>query len=158
MDTLPKKETEEDELKKCEQEKKEYLEGWQRAKADLINYKNDEGKRFEDMARFVSSSFLQDILPILDSFDLAVKTLGEAHSDGEMKGMALIRLQLLDMLKKRGLVQIAVAHGEHFNPEKHESVGELDSDVPSGTIAEEIQRGYMLRDRVLRPARVRIAK
>lgn len=142
-------------LASCEKERKEYLEGWQRAKADHINYRNDEGKRFEDMARFVTAGLIQEVLPVLDSFDLA---LGHGVAPDVEKGVLLIRSQFEDILKKRGLEQISVAVGEEFNPERHESIGEVESDVPAGTVAEVVQRGYMFRDKVLRPVRVRLAK
>lgn len=144
-----------EELKKCETERKEYLDGWQRAKADHINYKKDEGKRFEDLAQFVTAGFIQDILPVLDSFDLA---LGHRLAPDVEKGVLLIKSQFEDVLKKRGLEQIKVLPGEEFNPEKHESIGEMESNQPAGTIAEEVQRGYTLRGRVLRPVRVRLSK
>ncbi len=144
-----------EELKKCETERKEYLEGWQRAKADFINYKNDEGRRFEDMARFVTTGLIQEVLPVLDNFDLA---LGHGLPSEIERGVLLIRSQFEDILKKRGLEQIKVAVGEEFNPEKHESIGEVESDKSAGTIAEVVQRGYFFREKVLRPARVRLAK
>lgn len=144
-----------DSLERCEKERKEYLEGWQRAKADHINYKNDEGKRFEDMARFVTAGLTQEILPVLDSFDLA---LGHGLPSDVEKGVLLIRSQFEDILKKRGLEQIMVAVGDEFNPERHESIGEIESGLPAGTVAGVVQRGYVFRDRVLRPARVRLAK
>lgn len=142
-------------FKKCESERKEYLEGWQRAKADFINYRNDEGKRFEDMGRFVSASLIQEVLPALDSFDLA---LGHNLSSETEKGVLLIRSQFEDILKKRGMEHIMVNPGEEFNPEKHESVGEVESKHPAGTVVEVVQKGYTLRGKVLRPARVRLSK
>lgn len=144
-----------EELKKCDAEKKEYLDGWQRAKADYINYRKDEGKRFEDMARFVTAGLVDDMLPILDSFDLALAH-GLPHE--AEKGILLIRAQFEDVLKKRGITEIKVGDGEGFNPEKHESLGEVESEHTAGTVAEVVQKGYMFGERVLRPARVRIAK
>ena len=150
-----------DELSQCKAQAQEYLNGWQRAKADFVNYKNDEARRLEDTARFMTRSLMQDLLPLLDSFELALKHFGAEKTAGESeqeKGMLLIRSQMMDILKKRGLAAIAVTIGEPFNPEKHEALGEMEADVPSGSIAEEIQKGYMLQGRVLRPARVRVAK
>jgi molecular chaperone GrpE len=162
-----------DELKQCESERKEYLDGWQRAKADHVNYRNDEGKRFEDMARFVTTGLIQDILPVLDSFaalenifkgeprpsedgrDLA---LGHGLPKEVERGVLLIRSQFEDILKKRGLAEINVQAGETFNPEVHESTGETESDQPPGSVAEVIQKGYTLGEKVLRPARVTLAK
>lgn len=144
-----------EELKKCEVGRKEYLEGWQRTKADHINYKNDEGKRIEDMARFLTAGLIQEILPVLDSFDLA---LGHSLSPEMERGILLIRSQFEDILRKRGLKTISVNAGEVFDPERHESIGEVEFDGQEGLIAQEVQRGYMLGNRVLRPARVRLSK
>ena len=147
-------------LRVCEDEKKNYLDGWQRAQADSVNYKKDEGKRLEDLGRFITQSLLQDVLPVLDSFDLALQSFratGGSTSQQE-QGVLMIRSQLTDVFKKRGVAQIEVAPGDEFNPEKHESIGEVESDKPAGTIAEEVQKGYMLAGRVIRPARVRLAK
>lgn len=144
-----------DELHRCEEDKKSYLEGWQRSKADYINYKNDEGRRLEDMARFITAGLIQEILPVLDSFDLAV---GHGLSPEIEKGILLIKAQFEDILKKRGLATIKIERGEEFNPEKHEGIGEVESSQPPGTITEEIQKGYLFRGKVLRPARVKIAK
>jgi len=141
-------------LKKCETERKEYLEGWQRAKADYINFKNDEGKRMEDMARFITSGLIQEILPVLDSFDLA---LGHGLPPELEKGVLLIKSQFEDILKKRGLEEIKVTPGEEFNPEKHESIGEMESAVTAGKIAEVVQRGYVFRERILRAAKIRLS-
>ena len=150
-----------DELAECTAKAQEYLNGWQRAKADFINYKNDEARRLEDTARYMTRSLMQDLFPLLDSFELALKHFGGEKTGNESeqeKGMLLIRSQLMDILKKRGLEAIALTMGEPFNPEKHEALGEVEADFPSGTIAEEIQKGYTLQGHVLRPARVRVAK
>lgn len=147
-------------LKACEEEKGGYLDGWQRAQADAVNYKKDEGKRLEDLGRFITQSLLQDMLPVLDSFDLALRSFNVTGMKGSQQeqGVLMIRSQLTDVFKKRGVAQIEVAPGEQFNPEKHESIGEIESDKPAGTIAEEVQKGYTLAGRVVRPARVRLAK
>ena len=138
----------------CEKEKKEYLEGWQRSRADFINYKKEEGRRMEDMARFVITGAVSDILPVLDSFDLAFQNLDKSQE----QGVLMIKIQLLDILRRRGLEIIQLKPGEDFNPEKHESIGEVESDHRAGTVVEEVQKGYLLRDKVLRPVRVRLAK
>ncbi len=144
-----------EELKKSEAERKEYLEGWQRAKADFVNYRKDESKRLEDIARFVGASLIEEILPVLDSFDLA---LNHDMPQETVKGILLIRSQFEDILKKRGLEEIGAKAGEEFNPEKHESIGEVESELPQGVVAQAVQRGYFLRGKVLRPVRVRLSK
>ncbi len=141
-------------LKHCETERKEYLDGWQRAKADLINYKKAERERFENLARFAAAGFAAELLPVLDSFHLA---LGPGFSSGTEKGVLLIKSQLEDILRKNGLEEIKVDQGEELNPEKHESVGETESENEAGTVAEVVQKGYTFNGRVIRPARVKIA-
>ena len=143
------------ELVRSEKERHEYLDGWQRAKADLINYKKDEGKRFEEMGQFVGMGLIQELLPVLDSFDMA---MAHGMTPEIEKGILLIRSQLMDVLKKKGIEEIAVSPGDGFNPAMHESMGEAESDHAAGTVANIIQKGYMLAGRVIRPARVRLSK
>lgn len=142
------------ELELAQRERKEYLDGWQRAKAELINYKKDEGKRFEEFVQFSGAALIRDILPVLDSFDLALANIPPETE----KGIILIRSQLEDTLRKHGLEEIAVNPGDDFRPEEQESLGETESDAPAGTVAEVLQRGYKLRGRMLRPARVKLSK
>lgn len=150
-----------EEFEKCATERQEYLEGWQRAKADFLNYKKEEGKRFEDLAQFITTGLIQDLLPALDSFDLALRSFQFSTSGAEQhvaeQGILLIRSQLTDVLKKRGL-EIISTEGQKFDPNFHEAIAEAESEKEEGTIVEEIQKGYLLRGRVIRPARVRIVK
>jgi len=143
-----------DDLKKSRDERGDYLAGWQRAKADLINYKKDEGKRLEEFARFATGDLIGDITQVLDSFDLALK---HAMPKDVEQGIILIRSQLEDTLKRRGL-EIISALGQPFDPSRHESVGEAESDGPEGMVSEELQKGYSLNGKVIRPARVKITK
>ncbi|MCX6702390.1 MAG: nucleotide exchange factor GrpE [Candidatus Wolfebacteria bacterium] len=140
-----------EELLKCQKEKEEYLDGWKRAKAELINYKKDEIKRLEEVLKFGQESLIKEILVVLDSFDLAIISEG-----GE--GLRLIKQQLEDVLKKNGLERIKIEAGEIFNPALHEAVSEVESDKPSGAIVEESGKGYLLNGKVVRPARVVVAK
>jgi len=143
-------------LAACEKEKTEYLDGWQRAKAEFINYKKDEGKRAVELAKFVVSGLLADLLPVLDSFDLALASLDEESK--EAKGVFLIRSQFLDALKKYELEAVTAGPGDKFDPARHESLGEIESEHPPGEIAEVVQKGYALNGKILRPVRVKISK
>lgn len=149
-------------LEQCRKERGEYLDGWQRAKADFINYKKDEAMRLEDIARFVAGGLLADLLPVLDSFDLALREKqiagGGEEAASRERGMLLVHSQFMDVLKKRGVGPLEVKKGDQFDPEKHESVGEIESDAPEGTVADVVQRGYVFGERVARPARVRLAR
>ena len=139
-------------------ERDEYLDGWKRAKADLANYKKDEAKRFAEVVRFSQESLVKELIPVLDSFDLALIS-EEVKSDSKTeKGLFLIRQQLEDVLRKNGLERIIVAPGDQFNPAIAEAIAEVPSDKPSGTIIEEVERGYFLHGKLIRPARVKVSK
>lgn len=145
----------EEQLKKCEAERDEYLNGWKRAKADYINKEKDETKRFEEVAKFANKELVRDLITILDSFDLAVSAMKDGEHSG---GFNLIRSQLEDTLKRHGLEQIAVAVGAPFDPGLHEAIAEVESESPPGTVAEEVERGFLFNGRVIRPARVKLSK
>ncbi|PJC25208.1 MAG: nucleotide exchange factor GrpE [Candidatus Tagabacteria bacterium CG_4_9_14_0_2_um_filter_41_11] len=141
-------------LKKCQELKEEYLNGWQRAKADLINARKDDERRNQDFAKFANFMLISDILPILDSFNLAL----ENEKDSKFsKGVLLIKIQLEDTLGKYGFSSIK-SMGEKMNLQLHEIVGEIESEKEEGIIIEEVQKGYLLHGRVIRPARVKISK
>ena len=144
------------ELEKISKERDEYLNGWKRAKADLINFQKDEGKRFEEAAKFAGVEIMKDLIPVLDSFNLAIAAL-EREGKTE-KGFYMIRTQLEDALRKRGLERIDVQAGQMFNPVVHEAVGEVESNEPGGSVAEIVEQGFILGGKVLKPARVRLAK
>lgn len=143
-------------LDECQKQCGEYLEGWKRAKADFINYKNDEAVRMENIVKFGNESFLYDLLSVLDSLDVGIMTL-EKDTDAH-KGMKLIHMQLEDVMKRHGLELINAPPGTKFNPAYHEAIEEIESDMPEGTIAEEVKRGYALHGKVIRPSKVKIAK
>jgi len=142
-----------------EKQRDEYLAGWQRAKADFINYKKDELRRLEEVAKYGAEDMMLEMVAILDSFDLAIAAL-EKQGAVE-KGVYMIRTQMEDALKKRGLEKINISPGDRFDPAFMESVAEADTPEggpPPGTVADEIEAGYRMHDKVLRPARVRISK
>ncbi len=141
-------------LKKCQELREEYLAGWQRAKADLINARKDDEKRNLEFAKFANSVLISEILPVLDSFDLAFT---EEKDSKFAKGIFLIKMQLEDVLRKYGLEPIKSV-GEKCNLQLHETVEEVKSEKEEGIITEEIQKGYLLHGKVLRPARVKISK
>lgn len=152
------KPSETDELLGCQKEKEEYLDGWKRAKADLINYKKDEAKRFESVIKFANESLVKDLILVLDSFDLALSALQNEADAKKEKGLYLIRQQLEDILKLSGLERIIISVGQPFDPSLQEAVSEVESDKTSGTIIEEVERGYLLNGKLIRPARVKVAK
>ena len=143
-------------LAAAEQQRDEYLAGWQRTKADFINYKKEEMKHLEDVARYGSEDLLKDLIGVLDNFDLGLRTLEKAGP--VERGIYLIRSQIEDILKKRGLEKVSVKAGDEFDPMIAEAMTEVPSDRPQGTIVEEVEPGYRLGDKILRPARVILSK
>lgn len=139
-----------DKLKKCQKEKEEYLNGWQRAKADFINARKEEEKKREEFIKFSNQMLMTDILPVLDSFELAIE-------NSKDKGFTLIRSQLSDVLEKYGIEEIK-SEQEKFNPNLHEVIEEVESEQESGIIIESVQKGYKLNNKTLRPAKVKISK
>ena len=146
----------EDALARSERERAEYLDGWKRVKAELSNYKKEETERMEAFVKFSNQALIHELVSILDSFDLGLTTFREG--DPAKNGMQQIRVQLEDVMRRFGLEQIPVTIGEAFNPARHEAIGEIDSDVPPHAIAREVSKGYALHAKVIRPARVMLAK
>ncbi len=139
-----------------EKQRDEYLAGWQRAKADFINYKREEMARLQEMAQYGSEDLIKDLVTVLDNFDLGLRAL-EKKGPVE-KGIYLIRSQIEDILKKRGLAKITIKPGDPFDPAVAEAMTEVASEQSPGTVVEEIEPGYKLHDKVLRAARVIVSK
>jgi molecular chaperone GrpE len=154
-----KKEEPKEDIEKIKREKDEYLDGWKRAKADLINYKKDELKRLEEIVRFSNEGFILELITVLDSFEFALASMVGNPAE---KGFFLIKSKIEDVLKRYGVTKIEVEAGQNFNPSYHEAVGTVD--IKEGethkpdTIAEEFETGYMLYSKVLRPARIKVYK
>lgn len=144
-----------DEVKALKKERDEYLDGWKRAKADLINYKKDELKRLEEVARFGSESLILELISVLDDFDLALATLEK--QEAAEKGIYLIKSRFEDILKRRGLERIKVERGDKFDPNYHEAISTVEGGAEN-TIAEEVEAGYLLHGKVIRASRVKVFK
>lgn len=144
-------------LDTCKKEKDEYLEGWKRAKADYLNYKAEEEQRNEKAKQRIKEAIFEDIIPVLDSLDLGL-AMNENREKAEKKGMEAVRNQLRSALERHGLEEMKVKIGDELDTGKHEAVGEIDSSVPEGRICKEQETGYLLGERVLRPAKVFVSK
>ena len=137
----------------------EYKDGWQRARAELDNARKRMAREREQMATSLQERFAQDILPVLDDFDLALKNIpaGSASEDW-VEGIKLIYRKLLTQLEDMGVVEIN-CEGQQFDPTFHEAVMQLESeDHDSGQIVGILRKGYMLKDRVIRATLVQVAK
>jgi molecular chaperone GrpE len=143
-------------LLECESEREEYLNGWKRAKADLINYQREEANRVERINQRTRENFIYDLLPVLESFELGLETTDKKNKSYE--GLRLVRLQLSDVLKRQGVEEIRVSLGDDFDPALHESVGEIESDTPAGKIAEEVRKGYTMGEKTIKATQVRLSR
>jgi len=143
-------------LKECEKERDEYLLGWKRARADFINYKKEEAEQFENRIRRSEEGLVQELILILDSFDLCV--FSSKNDAVEKEGVKLIQNQLYDSLRKNGLERIEVKPGEKFDPNFHEAIERVESKQVSDTIIKEIKKGYFFKGKILRPSKVKISK
>ena len=144
-----------DELLKAKKERQDYLDGWQRCKADSINTRKDIETKATRSAEMLREALVHDIIPALDSFDMAVGSEAWAEvSDGWKSGMELVRDQLLNALKSHGIERFGNV-GETLDHAMHEIVEERD-DLPGelGTVARILRYGYKTKDRILRPAQV----
>lgn len=151
----PKEQDQNEEMQKCTRERDEYLDGWKRTKADLINYKKDEGKRFEMMMKFGQEAIMRELVGVLDSMEIAVRAL--AADEKNKQGLALIKTQLEEALKKYGLEAIETKKGDVFDPTIHEAIASESGDTPN-MILEVIEEGYILNGKMIRAARVKVSK
>lgn len=124
-----------------------------------MNYKKEEMERIKELFKYVNEEFILKFLPILDNFDVVQKKLPEnLKNDENIKGILQIKNQIQDFLKNQGLEEIK-SLGEKFDPNFHEVLEEVEmKDKSSGVIVEEVQKGYKINGRLLRPAKVKIAK
>ncbi len=137
----------------------EYLDGWQRARAEFANYKKRIEREQAQIYQTATGSIVKRYLDILDDLDLALKNRPQ-DGDGASwaNGIEMIYRKLLNILENEGLTPME-ADGQFFDPNLHEALSsEPSEDHESGQIIEVVKQGYILGDRVLRPALVRVAQ
>ena len=134
----------------------ENLDGWQRAQAEFINYKNRVQRDRELDYASMKGDIIKKVLPVLDDLQRALANRPEDNSWAN--GMELIARKFQNVLEAEGLKRIE-AKGQPFDPNFHEAISsEPSEDVESGHVIEVVQNGYMLGERVIRPAMVRVAQ
>ena len=137
----------------------EYLDGWQRAQAEFANYKKRIEKEQADMIKSANGVFITRLLPIMDDFERAFQTLPpNLMGMTWLEGIALIQRKLQMLLEQEGVTVVEV-EGQFFDPTLHQAVTyEESGEHEEGQIIGEVQKGYKMGDKVLRPSLVRVAK
>ena len=132
-----------------------------RTTADFENFKKRAARERVESAQSATAALLQKLLPVLDHFEMAQAAAQTAKGDklaALQEGIALIQQQLKSILSSTGLEEID-ATGKAFDPALHEAVSQQESaDIPEGHVAQQLRKGYKLRERLLRPATVVVAK
>jgi len=141
------------EMEELKQELEEYRRALLQTRADFENYKRRTARHFEEIGEFAKSELLKKMLPIVDDFERALSFENNPYAEG----MKMIYRQLIDFLKKEGVERMETV-GKEFDPNLHEAVGWVESEDKDGTIVEEVQAGYTYKGKLLRPAKVKVAR
>ena len=129
-----------------------------RTAAEFDNYRKRIDRERRDQSESAAASLLAEVLPVVDNLERALQTPTGPEAAGYRAGVELIHRQLIDLLRKRGVTPLE-ALGTDFDPRFHQAVSQETSDAHrDGEVMEEMQRGYMLGERLLRPAMVKVAK
>ena len=149
--------TQPDALEEMRREKDSLQDRLLRTAAEFDNYRKRVERERRDLADYIKGDILAELLPIVDNFERALQAPA-GGDDAFKKGVELIHKQMLDLLRKRGVTPID-ALGADFDPNVHQAVIHEPSDEHrEGEVMQELQRGYKLGDRLLRPAMVKVAK
>jgi molecular chaperone GrpE len=144
-----------DELEQAEQERDDFKDRYMRSMADLENLRKRFDRERSDLLKYGHEKVLSDLLPVLDSFDKALasdKSSGESYAEG----VKLVHRQLFDVLEKHGLKTVE-AVGRPFDPNVHQGIQRIETDVGTEMVRDEFQKGYLLNERLIRPAVVSVA-
>ncbi|WKZ26739.1 MAG: nucleotide exchange factor GrpE [Candidatus Paceibacterota bacterium] len=148
-------------LKKIEEEKKLYLDGWQRTKADFINARKKDAEEKDNFVKFANQNLISDIIPSLDNFQSALESQDwQKMPEGWRQGIENSVKELEKTLSQSGLEEINPENKAEFDPNFHEAVAVESTDSPENEnrIARVIQKGYKLNNRVIRPAKVVVSE
>ncbi|MCM3171032.1 MULTISPECIES: nucleotide exchange factor GrpE [Paenibacillus] len=149
---------EQGEIARLTAEAEEHQQRFVRAQADFDNFRRRTQKEKEELAKYASMKLITELVPVIDNFERAMATVPEGtESESFSKGIQMIFRQLESVLNNEGLTAMETV-GQPFNPEFHQAIMQVESDeYEEGTVVEEVQKGYMLKDKVLRPAMVKVS-
>ena len=145
-------------LKTLQRERDSLQDQLLRTAAEFKNYRARMDRERRELSDYATAEMLMELLPIVDNFERALQAPEGPDADALRKGVELIHKQMLDLLRKRSVTQID-ALGADFDPNVHQAVIHEPSDEHrEGEVMQELQRGYRIGDRLLRPAMVKVAK
>ena len=149
-----------EDLKAAQTEKADYLANWQKERADFINYKKGEEERRKQTLEFSREQFVEELLPVLDGYDMAFanKEAWEKVDKNWRVGVEYIYQQLIKVLTDMGVVEITPKVGDVPDSNLHDMIENIETDEESKdhTIAQMMQKGYKIGNKVLRPSRVKV--
>ena len=144
-------------LDELREQAQQNLHNWQRSAADFANYKRRSEEERSALGEFSKAVLITKLLGVLDDFDRALESIPDDAHEGWVEGIRLVERKLRNVLESEGVTQIE-ALGQPFDPNLHEAVvHEETTEHPDNEVTGELQRGYRLRDRVIRPALVKVA-
>ncbi|OGC13410.1 nucleotide exchange factor GrpE [candidate division WOR-1 bacterium RIFOXYC2_FULL_37_10] len=142
-----------EEIIKKENENKELKDKFLRTLADFDNYKKRISKEKEDLLKFGNETLICELLPVLDCFDHAIASAKKSNDENIIKGIELVKKQMIDTLLKLGVQEIE-SLDKPYDPHFHEAMSKQESDKPENTIIQELRKGYILNEKLIRPAMV----
>jgi len=146
------------ELQKVQAERDSLYDRLARQQAEFDNFRKRASREQQEFRQYAVSDALKQFLPVLDSFDRALAVSNDGGEEKLRSGVELVRKQMLDTLARLGVTPIE-AEGSVFDPQIHEAIEMVDTrDAKDNHVISELQRGYRLKDRLLRPAMVRVAR
>ena len=149
-----------EDLKAAQTEKADYLANWQKERADFINYKKGEEERRKQTLEFSREQFVEELLPVLDGYDMAFanKEAWEKVDKNWRVGVEYIYQQLIKVLTDMGVVEITPKVGDVPDSNLHDMIENVETDEENKdhTVAQMMQKGYKIGNKVLRPSRVKV--
>ena len=152
--------TVEEQLQAAQAEAADNKDLYLRALADLENYRKRAQREKEDAFRFANDNLLRNIIPVLDNLERAIEHAGTVNEDqgGLFEGVEMTLDQFRKVLEASGVKPVETAGGLPFDPNFHQAMGQIPTaDQPPNTVVQELQKGYLLNERLLRPAMVMVA-
>lgn len=147
-------------VRELEAENAELKDQYLRKSADFENFRKRMFRERDEAVKYANAGLLRDLITTIDDFDRAIKSSDDSHDFQKLhEGVELIEKQLTSMLENKYGLRRYESVGEPFDPEKHEaiSVGEMRPEAEAQIVLEDYQKGFMLHDRILRPAKVKVS-